>query len=85
MSEITPMTPQEALAKLARIGENNRADFDDGDLGWFGWSVDTEHPETGVLSVTWQPEAGGAPCEKQAFTWELRLLAPAPLDENATT
>jgi hypothetical protein len=66
------MTPQEALAKLTEAGENSGSDYDDGADGWFGWSVDSEHAETGVLRITWQAatESGNAGPE-QEFAWEL--------------
>jgi hypothetical protein len=79
------MTPQEALAKLAK---ESPTDFDDEADGWFAWTVDTEHPETGALQVTWEPavdadDGSCVPGPAQVFTWDLRLVTaePAPAAE----
>lgn len=74
------MNSQEALAKLAR---ETPTDYDDEADGWFSWTVDTEHPETGALQVTWEPaveqeDGPVVPGPAEVFTWDLRLISADP-------
>lgn len=74
------MTPLEALDQLAVEGEMACDHFNDGDdiLGWYGWDIDSESPDTGVLTVTYQhyaSEDDDAELLRETFQWEMKLLA----------
>jgi hypothetical protein len=56
------VTPDEMLAQLKDDGITAGADYHDGLDGWFGWDVDLEDKQ---LIITWYPQVGDGPGEKQ--------------------
>ena len=59
------------LKALARGGGDS--DYDDGLNGWFNWYIDSESPDTGMLTLTFENYQNDV-LVKQSETWELRRV-----------